>query len=125
MAKDTFTVDFSALDGFAEEVYEQAMQQGIDEIRAENPDAIIEIVRESSAEIFTKDHCPYCTRAKALLEKHNIAYTEVSAVEHREALIERVTAVTGAAPRTVPQIFIDGQHIGGYDDLVKHLGTDG
>lgn len=73
------------------------------------------------AEVFSKPNCPFCVRAKALLEKRGIDYTEVSAVDHREALIERVTADTGAAPRTVPQIYLDGQHVGGHDELVKHF----
>jgi glutaredoxin 3 len=73
------------------------------------------------AEVYTKDHCPYCVRAKHLLEQKGATYTEVSAVEQREQLIERVTKDTGGAPRTVPQIYLDGQYIGGYDDLVAHF----
>ena len=73
------------------------------------------------AEVFTKDHCPYCIKAKYLLEGRGIEIEEISAVEHREQLIERVTNDTGQAPRTVPQIYLDGQHIGGYDELVAHF----
>ncbi|PZR57404.1 MAG: glutaredoxin 3 [Stutzerimonas stutzeri] len=73
-----------------------------------------------TAEVYTKPNCPFCVRAKALLEKRGVEYTEISAVEHREALIERVTTDTGAAPRTVPQVYLDGKHIGGFDDLSAH-----
>ena len=70
-----------------------------------------------NAEIYTKDNCPYCTRAKRLFEKENISYVEINAVINRDILIERVTEETGAAPRTVPQIWVNGKYIGGYDQL--------
>lgn len=70
------------------------------------------------AEIYSKPNCPFCVRAKALLEKCNIPYDEISAIDYRDVLIERVTQITGTAPRSVPQIFIDGKHIGGHDQLV-------
>lgn len=73
------------------------------------------------AELFSKDHCPYCVRAKHLLEKQGIPYTEISAVEKREELIERVTRDSGEAPRTVPQIYLDGQYIGGYTELAAYF----
>lgn len=53
--------------------------------------------------------------------KNDIDYSEISAVENREALIKRVTDVTGSAPRSVPQIFIDGVYVGGYDQLAVKL----
>ncbi len=75
----------------------------------------------SHATIFTKPNCPYCVKAKALLSKHYISYHELSAVEHRDPLIEMVTEVTGQAPKSVPQIFIDGSYVGGHDQLVIWL----
>ena len=75
----------------------------------------------TNVEIYTKDNCPYCDRAKAILAKGDYQVTEICAVENRDVLVERVTQATGVPPRTVPQIFIDGQHIGGHDDLVKFL----
>lgn len=74
-----------------------------------------------NAELYTKPNCPYCVKAKALLEKHGISYVERDAVAEREQLIERVTNDTGNAPRTVPQIYLDGAYIGGYDQLNAHL----
>ena len=73
------------------------------------------------AEVFTKNNCPYCVNAKSLLTRVGIEFEEIDATLHRDPLIERVTAITGQAPRTVPQIFIDDHYVGGYDDLVKHL----
>ena len=61
-----------------------------------------------NAIVYSRDNCPYCVKAKHLLEKHGIAYEEISAVDHREALIERVEQATGNPPKTVPQIFING-----------------
>lgn len=72
------------------------------------------------ATVYTKPNCPYCVRAKAILEKRGVEYVEISAVENRERLIEEVIKATGAAPRTVPQIWLGEQYIGGHDQLVIH-----
>lgn len=73
------------------------------------------------AEIYTKPNCPYCVKAKAIFEKRGFTYIEVSAVDQREPLIERVMAETGTTPKSVPQIWLDDQYVGGHDDLVKLL----
>ncbi|MDR3432855.1 MAG: glutaredoxin 3 [Rouxiella aceris] len=65
-------------------------------------------------EIFTKATCPYCHRAKALLNSKGAAFSEIAIdgdAQQREVMIAR------SGRTTVPQIFIDGQHIGGCDDL--------
>jgi glutaredoxin 3 len=64
--------------------------------------------------IYTTQTCPYCTRAKRLLQKKNVHYEEIDVSwddDARMALMER----TGR--RTVPQIFIGERHVGGSDDL--------
>ena len=66
-------------------------------------------------EVFTKFFCPYCTRAKALLDRKGVAYEEIDLTIDR-AGFDAMVARTGGA-RTVPQIFIDGKHVGGSDDL--------
>lgn len=66
-------------------------------------------------EIFTTARCGYCERTKALLERRGYAYVDldVSAVPaHLEEFRRRLPRV-----KAVPQIFIAGAHIGGYDDL--------
>jgi len=66
-------------------------------------------------EVFTKFFCPYCSRAKALLDRKGVEYQEIDLTTDRvgfDAMVERA----GGA-RTVPQIFIDGKHIGGSDDM--------
>lgn len=69
----------------------------------------------SKVDIFTKSWCPFCQRAKALLEKLGVDYTEYDVEAQPERLSEMIDRSHGG--RTVPQIFIDGQHIGGSDDL--------
>jgi glutaredoxin 3 len=65
--------------------------------------------------MYCTEVCPYCVRAEQLLKRKGITEIEKIRIdlqpEQREAMIER----TGR--RTVPQIFINGQHVGGYDDM--------
>lgn len=73
-------------------------------------------------EIYTKTFCPYCWRAKALLDKKGVRYREIPVDfggEHREQMIQRANGRT-----TVPQIFIREHHVGGCDDLLD-LDRDG
>jgi glutaredoxin 3 len=67
-------------------------------------------------EIYTKAFCPYCWRAKALLEAKGVAFTEIS-VDWGGPKKERM-ASRAAGRTTVPQIFIGETHIGGCDDLI-------
>ncbi len=69
----------------------------------------------STVEIYTTRICPFCRRAKALLEKKGAAYEEID-VSDDDALRARMVEMAGGR-RTVPQIFIDGRPIGGSDDL--------
>lgn len=65
-------------------------------------------------EIYTTPTCPYCHAAKSLLADKGAEYTEISVLDPalRETMTERAHG-----RRTVPQIFIDDAHIGGYDDI--------
>jgi glutaredoxin 3 len=69
----------------------------------------------SKVEIFTTDFCPYCARAKALLDSKGVAYREIFAPNGSEA--RRQATERSGGRTTVPQIFIDGQAVGGSDDL--------
>jgi glutaredoxin 3 len=68
--------------------------------------------------VWTKDACPYCVQAKALLEQQGIDYEEkrIGVDYTREQLLEAVPTA-----RTVPQIFLDGTHVGGFTELKKKL----
>lgn len=70
----------------------------------------------TKAEIFTTAACAYCVAAKNFMNNKGIAYDEVR-VDTDPAQREAMLARSGGR-RTVPQIFINGVHIGGYDDLV-------
>lgn len=65
-------------------------------------------------EVFTGSHCSYCHRAKALLERKGVEFSEfnVSHPDYRADMSARLPTA-----RTIPQIFIGGRHIGGFDDL--------
>ncbi|WP_033923097.1 glutaredoxin 3 [Sphingomonas sp. 37zxx] len=66
-------------------------------------------------EIYTKAYCPYCTRAKALLDSKQASYTEHDITMGGQLRTEMIDRAQGRS--TVPQVFIDGRHIGGSDDL--------
>jgi glutaredoxin 3 len=66
-------------------------------------------------EIYTKFGCPYCTRAKALLAGKGVAYEEIDVTTDAARRQEMLGKSNGKT--TVPQIFIDGTHVGGSDDL--------
>lgn len=71
--------------------------------------------------VYSKNPCPYCDRAKMLLKHKGINITEINAVENMDDMIQKVTEATGDRPQTVPQIFLDGQYIGGFTQLVEHF----
>jgi glutaredoxin 3 len=66
-------------------------------------------------EIYTQPWCPYCERAMGLLDHKGAEYREISA-PHGTA--EREQSIERSGSTSVPQIFIDGRHIGGCDDLL-------
>lgn len=66
-------------------------------------------------EIYTQFGCPYCARAISLLQAKGVAYTEYDTTMDRARREEMVARKPGA--RTVPQIFIDDEAIGGSDDM--------
>lgn len=69
-----------------------------------------------SVEMYTTAACPYCVAAKNLLKQKGFDYSEIRVdtdFARREEMLER-----SGGRRTVPQIFVNGTHIGGFDDLV-------
>lgn len=77
-----------------------------------------------TAEIYSKNNCPFCVRAKALCKQEGIEFTEIDAVSNRDTLIERVTRDSGRPPQTVPQIYLDGKYIGGYTELAAFIAAE-
>ena len=75
-----------------------------------------------AVEIYTTPFCPYCHAAKRLLQKKGAAYTEIDVSQDPDLRAKMIQRANGR--RTVPQIFIGGQHVGGSDDLhaLDHAG---
>ncbi|CEK09825.1 glutaredoxin 3 [Legionella hackeliae] len=66
--------------------------------------------------MYSTAYCPYCSRARDLLDKKGVTYTDIRVDDEpgkRDEMIEK------SGRRTVPQIFINGQHIGGCDDMYE------
>ncbi|CAK6513084.1 glutaredoxin 3 [Rickettsia helvetica] len=66
--------------------------------------------------IYTLASCPYCIKAKALLDEKNVAYEEIEVSNFTQEEKEKFIKKAGGK-KTVPQIFIDNMHVGGCDDL--------
>ena len=69
----------------------------------------------ASVVIYTRQYCGYCSAAKALLEKKGVDYVEHDATGRPELRSEMIDKAHGRT--TFPQIFINGQHVGGCDDI--------
>ncbi len=69
----------------------------------------------SRIEVYSSLWCPFCSRAKALLERKGVEYREID-VDRDPNLRQQMMQRAGGR-RTVPQIFVDGRHVGGSDDL--------
>ena len=69
----------------------------------------------AKVEIYTTQFCPYCVRAKALLDSKGVSYIEIKVDGARDVRQKMTRRAHGSS--TVPQIFIDGDHIGGCDEM--------
>ena len=70
----------------------------------------------AEVELYTTMWCPYCTRARTLLEKKGVRFTDIDINEQPQRRAEMIRRAGGRT--SVPQIFINGEHIGGSDELV-------
>lgn len=66
-------------------------------------------------EIYSGDFCPYCVRAKSLLKKKGLEFTEYNIQKDPQRRSEMLERTAGA--RSIPQIFIGDRHVGGCDEL--------
>jgi glutaredoxin 3 len=69
----------------------------------------------AQVKIYSSDYCPYCQRAKALLRQRGVTDWEEVVVDGKPDVRAAMAQLVGRT--SVPQIFIDGQHVGGCDDL--------
>lgn len=72
---------------------------------------------------YTVDYCPYCKKAKALLKEKGVDFEDIDITANEDEMREKLSGITGGRT-TVPQIFINGVHVGGYTDL-KALNDSG
>ena len=86
-----------------------------------NPASLI-FAAMKPVKIYTTSYCGYCARAKELLKARSIPYEEVDVTADDEARDKLVQMAGGR--RTVPQIFIGADHLGGYSDLAR-LASEG
>jgi glutaredoxin 3 len=70
----------------------------------------------AKVEMYSTMFCPYCARARSLLQRKGVSFTDVDIDAEPKRRDEMVKRANGGY--TVPQIFIDGEHIGGSDDLM-------
>lgn len=77
--------------------------------------ALREIALVARIEVYSSYFCPYCARAKALLERKGVTFETIDLMEQPSRRAEMIERAGGRT--SVPQIFIDGEHIGGCDDL--------
>lgn len=77
----------------------------------------------AKVEIYSSQFCGYCARAKRLLSQKGVDYVDYDVIEDPSKRDEMVQRANGRM--TVPQIFIDGKHIGGSDDLYALDGRGG
>ena len=69
----------------------------------------------AKVELYTTSACPFCVRAKALLRNKGVQFEEIDVTDDDE-LREKMTELAGGR-RTVPEVFINGQLVGGYEEL--------
>jgi glutaredoxin-like protein len=108
-------------DGVIEKMFIEPDQPG-DPFEVSDADTMLRFIAPHATKpldvtVFTREGCPFCTRAKGMLRDAGIQYDEL--VLNRDFAEVTLRAVAGAS--SVPQVFVDGEHIGGSDDLEQFL----
>ncbi|WP_417614149.1 glutathione peroxidase [Oceanisphaera sp.] len=108
-------------DGIIEKMFIEPNKPG-DPFEVSDADTMLAYINPKAAKpsaitLFSKPGCPFCERAKHMLQEQNLGYEEV--VLGKGATSTTLKAVSGRS--TVPQIFIDGRHIGGSEELAEYL----
>jgi len=109
-------------DGVVEKMFIEPNVPG-DPFEVSDADTMLKYINPNAeakkvATIFTKPGCPFCAKAKAALEDAGVEYEEIT-VSNSDVTSRTLRAVANAD--TVPQVFIEGKHIGGSDDLAAYL----
>ncbi|MHB1203009.1 MAG: glutathione peroxidase [Acidithiobacillus sp.] len=112
-------------DGVIEKMFIEPDKPG-DPFEVSDADTMLHYLNPQAKEpefvtIFTREGCPHCIRAKAMLKERGIAFEEIKTGQGTGVSSRTLRATTGRS--TVPQVFIGGKHIGGADDLARHFGV--
>lgn len=75
-----------------------------------------------NAIVYSKDNCSFCVKAKMLLKQKRIGFVERKIDTQNSEDIERAKVEMGREFKTLPQIFINDEYVGGFSDLAKYLG---
>ena len=110
-------------DGVVEKMFIEPEVEG-DPFEVSDADTMLKHINPKAkapgtASVFSRHGCPYCARARSLLESKGIAYEEI--VLGKDITSRSLVAVTGQS--TTPQVYIGGKHIGDDDDLEKYLSS--
>ena len=110
-------------DGVIEKMFIEPEEPG-DPFKVSDADTMLKYINPKAEKpecvsLFTKEGCPFCARAKDMLQERGLSYEEV--VLGKDATTRSLRAMTGAT--TVPQVFIDGKLIGGSEALADYLGV--
>jgi glutaredoxin-like protein len=108
-------------DGVIEKMFIEPNKPG-DPFEVSDADTMLEYVAPHAAKpmdvtVFTREGCEYCVRAKGMLNDAGIQYEEL--VLNRDYTEATIRAVSGRS--TVPQVFINGEHIGGSEELEQYM----
>jgi len=108
-------------DGLIEKMFIEPQEPG-DPFKVSDAETMLNYINFQAARpklvsLFAKVGCPFCTRAKQMLDEHGLEYEEI--VLGRDVTTRSLRAMTGAA--TAPQVFIDGKLIGGSEALAAYL----
>ncbi|MEC4984624.1 MAG: glutathione peroxidase [Oscillatoria sp. PMC 1068.18] len=108
-------------DGVIEKMFIEPEKPG-DPFEVSDADTMLNYINPNAtlpkfAFIFSKEGCPYCARAKKMLNEHNIGYEEI--LINKDYTTRTLRAVSGA--ETTPQVFMNGELIGGSDDLAEYF----
>ncbi|KAJ3021596.1 Glutaredoxin-1 [Thoreauomyces humboldtii] len=80
-------------------------------------DTVESAIKGNKVAVFSKSYCPYCKKAKALLASLNIAFEAYELDQISEGADMQAYLKEKSGQNTVPNIFVNGQHLGGSDDL--------
>lgn len=97
--------------------------QKINQFMSSDQNLTIEQLSEYQNVVITQPNCPYCVKAKALLDQQGTEYSTLVLGQQltKTTMVDFIQCIANVNVRTVPQIILAGHYIGGYDDLVAYL----